>query len=106
MSDPCANWIAVQIIGNETQICSGPMSSEVAERVAAEMVRDQDRLGWPDLATARADIEAWGRADIAFAKERGISLSLTDSRVGGGAVDLSTEAPAVVSNETGAGDAA
>jgi hypothetical protein len=53
-----ARWFAIEIIANEIGGVQ-PFPAEIRDAVAAEMVRDQDFLGWPDLEAAQATLDQW-----------------------------------------------
>jgi hypothetical protein len=58
MGQSVASWFAREIIGNEMYGVQ-PLPAEIRDAVAAEMVRDQDTLGWPDLELAQAALSEW-----------------------------------------------
>ena len=52
-----ASWFAHTVIADEVHW--EPLPLIVRDEIAAEMVADQDKLGWPDLESAQATLDEW-----------------------------------------------
>jgi len=53
-----ASWFAHSIVADDVHAWE-PLPESIRDEIAAEMVRDQVALGWPDLQSAQDSLDEW-----------------------------------------------